>query len=223
MAVNNLVLNYHDAVLYQSDIALLESNNAWLNDACMNFYLTVLQQREDPIKVKFMDPAVVSFLMHQCDHDDWIEFTTSFTKPTELCIIPINNAHVPSSLWQTHGSHWSLLVMSSREEVWHFDSVSRSNHVAAKAVMEKFQCLFGPTTTTTTNLHLREVVTPQQQNGYDCGLHALCAAEVIPSCKTVQDAEIMLNERFIPGFGNEMRLQVLNEAKRRIREFQMSR
>ena len=219
MAVNELVLNYHDAVLYQSDLAFLESNNAWLNDACMNFYLTVLQQRNNPIKVKFMDPAVVSFLMHQCDHDDWIEFATSFTTPTEKLIIPINNAHAPSSAWQTHGSHWSLLVMSPNEkqEMWHFDSVSSANQVAAKAVMERFQCLFD---LTSNNLHLREIVTPQQQNGYDCGLHALCAAEVVAYCKTLQDAELMLNERVIPGFGNDMRLRVFHEAKQRIQKFQ---
>lgn len=39
------LLNYHDAVVRASDLALLDSPTAWLNDACINFRLTRLQHR----------------------------------------------------------------------------------------------------------------------------------------------------------------------------------
>ena len=39
------LLNYHDAVVYPSDLALLDSPTAWLNDACINFQMTRLQHR----------------------------------------------------------------------------------------------------------------------------------------------------------------------------------
>lgn len=32
------VLNYHDAVLYDTDLPLFRGTN-WLNDNCINFYL----------------------------------------------------------------------------------------------------------------------------------------------------------------------------------------
>jgi Ulp1 family protease len=41
-----LLLNYHDAVIYSSDLSILESPNAWLNDACINFQMTCLQHRK---------------------------------------------------------------------------------------------------------------------------------------------------------------------------------
>ena len=40
------LLNYHDAVVYPSDLALLNSPTAWLNDACINFQMTRLQHRK---------------------------------------------------------------------------------------------------------------------------------------------------------------------------------
>ena len=43
---NNLLLNYHDAVIYKSDIALLDSPTAWLNDACINFQLKRLEKTQ---------------------------------------------------------------------------------------------------------------------------------------------------------------------------------
>ena len=38
------LLNYHDVVVYPSDLALLESPTAWLNDTCIHFQLTRLQR-----------------------------------------------------------------------------------------------------------------------------------------------------------------------------------
>ena len=40
------LLNYHDAVIYPSDLALLDSPTAWLNDACINFQMAYLQQNQ---------------------------------------------------------------------------------------------------------------------------------------------------------------------------------
>ena len=40
------LLNYHDAVIYPSDLALLDSHTARLNDACINFQMTRLQHRK---------------------------------------------------------------------------------------------------------------------------------------------------------------------------------
>lgn len=71
---DELLFNYHDAVIYQSDLSLLDSPTAWLNDACINFYLTRLQhrRREDGSGNSvdrndlFLDPYVLSINFHAC-------------------------------------------------------------------------------------------------------------------------------------------------------------
>ncbi|KAL9183931.1 hypothetical protein ACHAXT_002017 [Thalassiosira profunda] len=92
------ILSYRDALIYPSDLALLDSKCAWLNDAVINFQMTRLQHRPtatgsgeargqrsrgrqpdgadggeggcvQPDDL-FLDPSVVSFLMHQLPEDD---------------------------------------------------------------------------------------------------------------------------------------------------------
>ena len=43
MIMSNHLLNYHDAIIYPSDLALLDSPSDWLNDAVINFQMTRLQ------------------------------------------------------------------------------------------------------------------------------------------------------------------------------------
>ena len=43
------ILNYHDAVLYDTDLDLFQGSN-WLNDNCINFYLRLLQCSRPPNK-----------------------------------------------------------------------------------------------------------------------------------------------------------------------------
>jgi Ulp1 family protease len=68
------VLNFFDAVIYGSDLALVQSQTAWLNDAIIHFYFNVLDQRQKKKGKRnclFMDPSIISFFMHQViDEDD---------------------------------------------------------------------------------------------------------------------------------------------------------
>ena len=45
VSADRLLVNYNDAVIYTSDLAILDLSTAWLNDACINFQLTRLQQQ----------------------------------------------------------------------------------------------------------------------------------------------------------------------------------
>jgi Ulp1 family protease len=105
---SDLIINYHDAVIYGSDLKLLKNRTEWLNDSCIHFFFVLLQQhqreqeqerereREQKEKEKkegkevssssflFMDPSIVSYWMHQCtDQDDIEDFVdnTNFPKP----------------------------------------------------------------------------------------------------------------------------------------------
>ena len=77
-----LLLDYHDACIYNTDLALLENNKAWLNDACINFQMTRQQQQQQQresessaavnnnTKLICFDPNIVSFFMHQLSLED---------------------------------------------------------------------------------------------------------------------------------------------------------
>jgi hypothetical protein len=239
---NEFVVNYNDAVIYGKDLGLLESNTAWLNDACIHYQFTRLQQTHDPDpdsnpttakSILFLDPAVVSFLMHQVqDKDEMLEFIEGYNhfESTNRIFVPIND-NMGSQHWQTPGlgSHWSLLLvlllpvssssspqLSAAGEVttnttpqfFHFDSVRGSNHKSAHAVATKLYQAWEMAqiqiqqhvqqhvqqqhpsvqvqrdtdteqtqTTKEVQVQVHECVTPQQINGYDCGVHVLAAAQ----------------------------------------------
>jgi sentrin-specific protease 8 len=221
---NELFLNYNDAVLYESDMVLLDSPTAWLNDACIHFYQTVLaeQQEEEQhrksSRITFMDPSVVTFLMHQCDEEDLQDFSGSLDKECEMYVISVNDGHASSTAWRRPGggSHWSLLVILQDSAVYlHFDSVKGGNAVAAQAVATVFSNVLGHKKN---NILVTEVNTPQQQNGFDCGLHALGAAEVLvlgaSNIRSAKDAELALTNSDLgrPGFALTLRTKIRTKA-----------
>lgn len=220
---DKFILNYHDAILYESDIELLTSETEWLNDACIHFYMTVLQQRYP--RVKFIDPSVVTFLMHQCDDEDMQEFSSSFDKGYSAYVVPINDGHKKGSFWQEVGcgSHWSVLLIRSDFVYVHADSVSGKNAQAALAVAEKMSIVFGHNKF----ISVTELRTPQQHNGYDCGIHTLAAAEILAGaeCGSIKFYEELLGNAKLayPGFGREMRREVLAMAVELSRDWKRSR
>ena len=76
---DHLIVNYHDAAVYQSDLNLLLGRSKWLNDACINFGMTHLavhkktndgEDERSPFRMEFLDPSVISYFMHQLSLDD---------------------------------------------------------------------------------------------------------------------------------------------------------
>jgi Ulp1 protease family, C-terminal catalytic domain len=130
---DELIIDYHDAVIYGRDLALLENRKEWLNDSCIHFYFTYLQQQHQqrtkttnhdrPSQIEcrpclFMDPSAVSFWMHQCtDQEDLDDFMKGVSFPTRntggFIFVPINDNHAIGSEWNQPGAgtHWSLLVV----------------------------------------------------------------------------------------------------------------
>jgi len=201
---DELVMNYHDACIYGRDLKLLESDSSsWLNDACIHYYLTRLQQQY-PNKQLFMDPSVVSFLMHQCEEDE--ELLDLWRGYDFACFhrifVPIND-NMASSHWTTPGlgTHWSLLVVMMEESVpsyYHFDSVPGGNAYAAQAVAAKWQQLWQVATTTGQNdlgqAKVCECRAPRQTNGYDCAVHLLATAQALSSSSS-DDLEAVVDEQ----------------------------
>lgn len=215
---NKLILNYHDAVLYESDKEILESPTAWLNDACIHFYLTILQQQFP--SVKFMDPSVITFLMHQCDDEDLDDFSSGFDKDCDLYFIPVNDEHGNTTSWQQEGSgsHWSLLIVipgtttTSSIRYAHLDSVSGSNARVAQAVAAVMGKVLGDRGA----VSVIEVCTPQQLNAYACGLHLLHAAHTLAGDQftSVENWETALANSTLgkPAFDLDVRREILAKA-----------
>ena len=61
-------INYRDAVLERSDLALF-APPAWLNDRALHFAMKLLED-DSTRSWLLLDPAVYAFLMLQCDFDD---------------------------------------------------------------------------------------------------------------------------------------------------------
>ena len=222
---NELLINYHDAVIYGWELKLIERRTEWLNDSCIHFYFTHLQQEHLAKKnatarsFLFMDPSVVSFWMHQCvDQDEIYDFCTSTRFPGRVdqsdgtIFIAVNDkmSRTSSSPFSFHddwqvsggGNHWSLLVIqvkggtstkkrkttgeSSKPqsiEFWHFDSVHNSGNLrAAQDIASKLSEHVYPGAsilTQSTEGMVQQAKTPQQENGYDCGVHVLAAAKIL--------------------------------------------
>jgi hypothetical protein len=104
--------------------------------------------------------------------------------------------------WQVPGSgnHWSLLVaeivvlteeqcqrdtkgvsssLKNTLRFWHFDSIRNSGNIQVAEDIAAKICLhvYPKASILTNSVHQSE--TPQQQNGYDCGVHVLGAAKIL--------------------------------------------
>jgi sentrin-specific protease 8 len=221
---SDLILDYHDAVIYGSDLKLLTTPTAWLNDAVIHFYFTWLSQEQlcrrkqkSTFNDYFMEPSVASFWMHQCVEEDEIEeFLSNVPFPKQRTpsssqqpesveggriFVAVNDNMSVESNWQSPraGNHWSLLVIHvSTESVdyWHFDSVRHSgNDQAARDIAAKFQTHVYPSLSS--RVPVVPANTPQQCNGYDCGLHVLGATKLfasIPHCQGKECLERELND-----------------------------
>mmetsp|Transcript_14761 Transcript_14761/g.27765 ORF Transcript_14761/g.27765 Transcript_14761/m.27765 type:complete len:266 (+) Transcript_14761:4137-4934(+) len=164
---NNLILNYHDACIYESDLNLLLKNE-WLNDACINYGMTRLSTcledkctnghgHDSPLIMKFLDPSVISYFMFQLtphDPDDIEEFSglclswgfaeASETSIPTILLLPINDHHSQQGVSYKsgcyNGYHWSLMMVvkiQNRVYYLHFDSSPGYNCLAAEAVSRR--------------------------------------------------------------------------------------
>lgn len=221
----DIVLNYNDAVIYGSDLALVQSRTAWLNDACINFFFELTKQRlmdNKSTPIEFMDPSVVSFFVHQCIEEEEIkDFVDSVSFPvTGKIFIPVNDSMVQSTAWHTEGgSHWSLLLItkkSNREmQFWHFDSMENSGNIRAA---DNIATKLGSSCFGIESPAVIQANTPLQSNGYDCGVHMLAAVQTFAAMEEVDlkshEDRLRLEMNDAPGFCIAIRNNITNEIIR---------
>ena len=141
--------------------------------------------------------------MHQCgeDDEDFHEEITNLHRTWELSsksckrvFVPINDQFNQSHATFTTpggGSHWSLLLWTtaangtalSISNFYHFDSSSGYNASAALAVSKKLMKVLHCNLPCSQEItpQIKECKTPQQNNGFDCGVYLLWFAEGLSS------------------------------------------
>ncbi|XP_078485598.1 sentrin-specific protease 8-like isoform X2 [Ciona intestinalis] len=175
--MDEIVLSYHDSLLRDSDLRLLDTGQ-WLNDKIIGFMFQYFQYEvfsENSEEISFLDPDLVHLVKMMPDRE-----TPSILGPLNLeskrfVFLPINDNNDA----QAGGSHWSLLIFDAERECFeHYDSSGDYNHMVAVEVAGKFSKVLK-------SRKIERMETPQQCNGSDCGVYVVKLTEVICQSKLV--------------------------------------
>lgn len=206
------ILSYNDVVLRRSDLDIL-SGPYFLNDRIIEFYFSYLSSCY-PCEDILLAPPGIAFWISNCpDTDNLKDFLQPLNLSSKkLVILPVNDnddVTVPEG-----GSHWSLLVFERTANVFvHHDSSGGSNSRHAKRL---YKAIVGYMGTGDTCRYLSWDRSPQQVNGYDCGLYVAAIAKAICSwygSGGQSDGDQLwfseVNEQVTPSLVAEMRKDIL--------------
>lgn len=169
---DRVVLSYHDCVIRESDLSLLEGRN-WLNDSLISFWLEHLQHVDfgGNSRLLFISPEVTQLIKMGDPNELPLFLGPLEAQYKEYIFLPVNDN---ASACASGGSHWSLLVYSKYDAKWyHFDSQRGSNYMAASRLVRRMNTYLGRDIPAT----LVEVTCTQQDNSYDCGAFVMIYAQ----------------------------------------------
>lgn len=207
------ILSYNDVVLRKSDLDILRGPN-YLNDRIIEFYFSYLSSMFSSQDILLVPPSI-SFWITNC-HDlsslgDVIEPLNLSNK--KLVIFPVNNNEDVNQA--EGGTHWSLLAYDRNMNSFvHHDSIRGLNRWHAKKLYEVVARFMGRSDSASTD-HFIECFTPQQKNGYDCGVYVLAITKIIchwhesNSANEADNWFSALEEKIVPSAVTEMRNEIL--------------
>lgn len=171
MSDDGIVLNFHDSLLRQSDMKLLDPNE-WLNDNIISFafeYFEKEQFAKFSKFVAFVSPQVTQCMKLMSAEEAQLLVEPLALKDKQYVFFAVNDN---MSLDETGGHHWSLLLLNVTKRVcYHYDSVLSSNHDSAQLVYKVLKPMFNG------DLKFEEGESPQQKNSSDCGVYVICLTE----------------------------------------------
>ncbi|KAF8407456.1 hypothetical protein HHK36_006589 [Tetracentron sinense] len=198
------VLRYKGVVLRRSDLDILR-NPCYVDDDIINFYFSYLSSFCCSQDILLVPPAVSCCLASDEDLKDHLEHLKLSGK--KLVIFSINNCDF--SCGEGGGTHWSLLAYYRDMNAFvHHDSMEGTNRWAAEKLYEAVKGSVGAASVSSASASklsskgrnknkkgsaaaakftaaptsapcFIEHHTPQQLNGYDCGLYVMAIAKVI--------------------------------------------
>ncbi|KAF9598418.1 hypothetical protein IFM89_027851 [Coptis chinensis] len=172
------ILSYSDVVLRRSDLEILGGPH-FLNDRIIEFYFSCLASCYPSEDILLVPPGISFWLTNCMDLDSLKDFVEPLKLPDKkLVIFSINNN---KDVTQAEGgTHWSLLAYERNKNLFvHHDSLAGSNRLPAMNLyrnVARFMRISG----STLDAPLSDCTsTPQQMNGYDCGVYVIAIAKVI--------------------------------------------
>ncbi|PKA51479.1 NEDD8-specific protease 1 [Apostasia shenzhenica] len=172
------ILSYGDVVLRRSDLRIL-SGPFFINDRLIEFFFAHLSSSDgdDADRHLLLVPPSISFWLSNCpDGSLLLEAAAPLRlRDRDLVLFTVNNNS--DVALAEGGTHWSLLVYERADNVFvHHDSCGGLNLAHARRLydaVKAFVCHDGGVPA------FVEGPTPQQKNGYDCGVYVMAAARVI--------------------------------------------
>eukprot|EP01122_Echinamoeba_exundans_P008967 TRINITY_DN3063_c0_g1_i1.p1 TRINITY_DN3063_c0_g1~~TRINITY_DN3063_c0_g1_i1.p1 ORF type:complete len:242 (+),score=43.76 TRINITY_DN3063_c0_g1_i1:40-765(+) len=221
------IVTYVDTTIFQSDLDVLDPG-CWLNDKIIGFYFDFLTtEKIKSNKILFMNPSTMILLAFIEDPQELAEALSDLQlSKRDLVFIPINNN---SDVTQAGGSHWSLLVFERHHNTFYYiDSAHEMNRVPASHTATKLVPLLHPELQNAKKSHSNKglfnfgsphsgdertrfhvVNSPQQENGYDCGVYTIASAELIASTDhPFKNLEELLKKNITPKFVTQKRAAI---------------
>ncbi|KAL0735214.1 hypothetical protein Bca4012_011424 [Brassica carinata] len=217
---DKIILSYNDVVLRRSDLDILNGPN-FLNDRVIEFYLSYLSTLHTSPTISLIPPSIAFWISNCPDTESLKDFMKPLRlRDSVLVILPVNdNLDVELA---GGGLHWSLLVYHKEaNSFFHHDSFMGSNRWSARQLYQAVS----PFVSDGDAAAYRECSdTPQQKNGYDCGVYLLATAQVI--CKWFSSGgmknldELWLGDvkKNVPDVVNHLREEILGLIKRLMSE-----
>lgn len=187
-----MLLTRGDAQLSEADMGLLQPGR-WLNDQLIAYFFEGFATSSQG-SVLLLQPFVTYMASVLQDSDQLREMlavpsqrgATSLLEQMgerQLILMPINDKTDPDQ--HEGGGHWSLLVFrrggdGTPPRYEHYDSCSNANASHARAAAGTLAKLLQPHSRGLT-LKLVAMNSPQQANGFDCGVYVLATAELLCS------------------------------------------
>jgi sentrin-specific protease 8 len=168
-------VNIGDVSLSREDIALLVPPR-WINDQLITAAFELLRTRTLPGDSGWLAVGASEAMM-MAHLDDPAQLRMLFEplklQTRRLVLFPVSDHDEPDV---AGGTHWSLLAFYRRDGVesfYHFDSLSHINAASAEHLARRVAPLLG-----TRQTRVVACPTPQQENGYDCGMYTIQIAEI---------------------------------------------
>lgn len=165
------MLKFKDVVLRDFNLDILREP-CYLDDQIIEFYFTYLSSSIDTITdVLLVEPSQSRLIAN--DKECVEEYVQSWKISSKRVVLfPVNDG-------EDGGNHWSILVYDRTKNLFmHFDSMEGVNNFHAEKLYNAVKEHMGPGGEVSRS-QASSSETPQQSNGYDCGLYVLAIAREI--------------------------------------------